>query len=71
MNISEQVERLGADSLLPPKKYKLELTERELWYLREGYEASFTEPEAMNPIERMVGQKLTALFKRAARDKQR
>lgn len=51
------------------KIYTLKLTARELWYLREGYDASFTEPESKNQIEARVAEKLETLSSKAYADK--
>lgn len=45
--------------------FTLKLTEREVWHLREGYEASFTDPEGRNEYELAVSAKLDDLFLRS------
>ncbi len=52
-----------------PKRYSLSLTERELWYLRENYEAAFTDPDSRNPTELSVADKLNRLYMRVSKDR--
>lgn len=52
-------------------RYTLRLTERQLWHLKDSYEASFTEPESMNSVERGLARKLRELYQQAFKDKQR
>ena len=54
-----------------PKTYTLRLTERQLWFLMDSYEASFTEPESMNKIEVSVQKKLQRLYLKAHADKKK
>lgn len=40
------------------KFYTLKLTSKELWHLRESYEASFTDPDSRNAVEIAISVKL-------------
>ena len=48
-------------------EYTLTLTERELWYLMNGYEASFTDPDGRNAEEESAARKVAAAWQRATR----
>lgn len=62
-----QIERGGVDSLLPPKRWSISLTKDEIWYLREAFEAAFTEPDERNPIELRLSKKLGDLLLKSRR----
>lgn len=47
------------------KRYSFSLTYKQIYALRECFEASFTEPESMNDIEKKLSRRLTQLSLRA------
>lgn len=51
------------------KMHTLRLTDKELWYLRESFEAAFTDPNSKNEHEISVGEKLDDLLRRSRRSK--
>ena len=51
------------------KTYTVTLTAKQIWHLRESFEASFTDPDSMNETERALSDKLDALQARAHKDR--
>lgn len=49
--------------------FTLKLTERELWFLAEGFTAAFTDPDERNEHEVSAAEKLDAAVAKARRDK--
>lgn len=51
------------------KTYSLKLTEQELWYLKCGYDASFTDPDSMSKVEKSASKKLNQVWLKARRER--